>query len=248
MALGSARDARPGSGGRRADRPAGARSAARRQRGQPPGRLRMASRRRLPGHQVAIPLFFVAHFERRIDDVTLTFGAQLELRPPGGGHDVRVLLCQRRGVVGAQVAVGGSSGRARTRRHQFQHVGPLRSSLYLDSLLSLIVDRRISTVFGAVTMAAAVTGVVGGSALSQRLRLRWPTADPLVCAFGFVLCAPLFFLVVWQARGPLVVAYLIAFVGQVLGNLNWAIASDIAMVTIPSSFSLGRLQFSSIPR
>ena len=51
--------------------------------------------------------------------------------------------------------------------------------------------------FGIITCIAGFLGVGLGSESARRLRVKYRRADPLVCAFGLLSCAPfLFFAIV----------------------------------------------------
>lgn len=79
-------------------------------------------------------------------------------------------------------------------------------------------------------MVAGLIGVPMGSYVSQALIKRFPTIDPLLCAFGLLLSVPLL------AGAMLVVsfnanaAYTLVFFGELALNLNWAIVADILLV------------------
>ena len=59
---------------------------------------------------------------------------------------------------------------------------------------------RVALYFGIITCAAGFLGVGIGSESARRLRKKYPRADPLVCAFGLISCAPFLFLVMYVAK------------------------------------------------
>jgi hypothetical protein len=99
------------------------------------------------------------------------------------------------------------------------------------SLAHLNIEISVSLIFGAVTIVASIFGVVAGSLMSQKLRGRFKTVDPLICAIGLTVGTPLFYCMMLFARGPQVRTYVLSFIGQLVFNLNWAISADISMVT-----------------
>ena len=92
----------------------------------------------------------------------------------------------------------------------------------------------VSLIFGLETVLAGVLGVVCGSLLGQKLRRRFPSADPLVCAFGLLISAPLMAGCLILATGPPVPTFLILFFGQLFLNLNWALVADMLLVIFMS--------------
>lgn len=79
-------------------------------------------------------------------------------------------------------------------------------------------------------MVAGIIGVPLGSILSQKMAKRFPTADPLICAFGLIFSVPLLtgaMIIVTQNSVP---TYVLIFLGQLSLNMNWAIVADILLV------------------
>ncbi|KAK2723462.1 hypothetical protein QYM36_001956 [Artemia franciscana] len=94
---------------------------------------------------------------------------------------------------------------------------------------------QVSFVFGLLAMIAGITGVPLGSFAGQRLRVRFPRADPLVCAFGLFMSTPLMLGVLLMAGVNTDATFVLAFFGQVFLNLNWAIVADILLyVVVPT--------------
>ncbi|EDX07301.1 GD11163 [Drosophila simulans] len=89
--------------------------------------------------------------------------------------------------------------------------------------------------FGVITMLAGLLGVPLGSFLSQYLVKRYPTADPVICAFGLLVSAPLLTGACLLVNSNSVGTYALIFFGQLALNLNWAIVADILLyVVVPT--------------
>lgn len=88
----------------------------------------------------------------------------------------------------------------------------------------------VAVIFGAETVMAGVLGIAAGSLLGQKLRRRYPTADPLVCAIGLLCSAPLMLGTLLLADGPPAITFTIMFFGQWFLNLNWSLVADITLV------------------
>jgi len=80
-------------------------------------------------------------------------------------------------------------------------------------------------------MVAGLLGVPLGSFLSQYLVKRYPTADPIICAFGLLLSAPLLTGACLLVNSNSAGTYALIFFGQLALNLNWAIVADILLVS-----------------
>ena len=79
-------------------------------------------------------------------------------------------------------------------------------------------------------MVSGIIGVPLGSYLSQILIKRFPRIDPILCAIGLILSAPLFAGAMIMVSASATAAYVIVFFGQLALNLNWAIVADILLV------------------
>ena len=79
-------------------------------------------------------------------------------------------------------------------------------------------------------MLSGLIGVPLGSFLGQKLRSRYPRADPLVCGAGMLLSVPLFTAGLFVAKWDTTTCFAIIFFGQLFLNLNWAIVADMALV------------------
>jgi len=98
--------------------------------------------------------------------------------------------------------------------------------------LPIINIFSVSFIFGAITMTSGILGVPLGSYLSTKLSKRYPRADPIICAVGLLLSAPLLAasMILVTVSAPL--AYIAVFLGQIALNLNWAIVADMLLVRI----------------
>jgi hypothetical protein len=106
---------------------------------------------------------------------------------------------------------------------------------------------RVSFIFGAITMTAGIIGVPLGSYLSTNFIKRYPRIDPVICAMGLLISAPLIaFSIFYITEGPLA-AYIAVFIGQVALNCNWAVVADMLLVRFSSKISHFFCAFHSIP-
>lgn len=80
-------------------------------------------------------------------------------------------------------------------------------------------------------MVAGLIGVPMGSFLSQFLKKRYPSADPIICAFGLLLSAPLLTGACLLVNSNSAGTYALIFFGQLALNLNWAVVADILLVS-----------------
>lgn len=91
--------------------------------------------------------------------------------------------------------------------------------------------------FGVIAMVAGLIGVPSGSMLAQKLKVRWPNADPLICAVGLLISSPLLFFGAVFANSNSIACYTFIFLGQLALNINWSIVADMLLVSTASSFS-----------
>lgn len=84
-------------------------------------------------------------------------------------------------------------------------------------------------------MAAGLIGVPLGSYMAQRLKVHYPKADPLICAGGLLISAPLLFLGLALANKYNYLVLTLIFFGQISLNLNWSIVADILLVSVLKS-------------
>lgn len=94
----------------------------------------------------------------------------------------------------------------------------------------------VSLNFGIIAMAAGLIGVPLGSFMAQHLKVRWPKADPLICAGGLLISAPLLFLGLALADKYNYLVLALIFFGQISLNLNWSIVADILLVSVKCNF------------
>lgn len=80
-------------------------------------------------------------------------------------------------------------------------------------------------------MAAGLIGVPLGSVLAQRLKVHYPKADPLICAGGLMISAPLLLLGLALADRYNYLVLVLIFFGQIALNMNWSIVADILLVS-----------------
>ncbi|XP_072744334.1 protein spinster isoform X1 [Anoplolepis gracilipes] len=89
--------------------------------------------------------------------------------------------------------------------------------------------------FGLIGMASGLIGVPLGSTIAQKLRKYWQQADPLICAIGLLISAPLLFFAMITANTNSTLCYVLIFFGQLSLNLNWSIVADMLLyVVIPT--------------
>lgn len=94
--------------------------------------------------------------------------------------------------------------------------------------------------FGLIGMASGLIGVPLGSALAQKFRGHWQQADPLICAIGLLISAPLLFFAMITANTNSVLCYTLIFFGQLSLNLNWSIVADMLLVSSRNKKTLGK--------
>ncbi|KAJ8923321.1 hypothetical protein NQ315_001879 [Exocentrus adspersus] len=89
-----------------------------------------------------------------------------------------------------------------------------------------------SFIFGGITMVAGIFGLTLGSMLSQSLKHRFPSVDPIICGAGLILSAPFLIGTTYASTQNTSLCYVLLFFGQVSLNLNWAIVSDILLYVV----------------
>jgi MFS transporter, Spinster family, sphingosine-1-phosphate transporter len=87
-------------------------------------------------------------------------------------------------------------------------------------------------------MVSGIVGVPLGATLAQRLRVNYPRADPLICATGLLISAPLLFAASLFAASNSILCFTLVFLGEVALNLNWSIVADILLVSLKRNFFL----------
>lgn len=86
--------------------------------------------------------------------------------------------------------------------------------------------------FGAITMVSGIIGVPLGTYLTQKLKKDSCRNDPIVCAAGLLISAPLLAGSMLMIESSEPIAYLLVFLGEIALNLNWAIVADILLVRL----------------
>uniref|UniRef100_A0A7N4PLE6 Uncharacterized protein n=1 Tax=Sarcophilus harrisii TaxID=9305 RepID=A0A7N4PLE6_SARHA len=97
----------------------------------------------------------------------------------------------------------------------------------------------LSLIFGALTVGTGFVGVLLGAEIARRFKKLTPTAEPLVCAGSLLAAAPCLFLSVTLAQRTLLEAYTFLALGELLLSFNWAIVTDILLVSQPGLQGLG---------
>ncbi|XP_025194819.1 protein spinster isoform X1 [Melanaphis sacchari] len=106
------------------------------------------------------------------------------------------------------------------------------SGLKMQEGYENVTINSVSLNFGIIAMAAGLIGVPLGSYLAQRLKVNYPKADPLICAGGLLISAPLLFLGLALADKYYYLVLVLIFFGQVSLNLNWSIVADILLYVV----------------
>ncbi|XP_055310032.1 protein spinster isoform X1 [Sitodiplosis mosellana] len=90
----------------------------------------------------------------------------------------------------------------------------------------------VSLRFGAITMISGIIGVPLGTYLTQKLKKNSSRNDPIVCACGLFISAPLLAggMIMITQNEP--IAYVLVFIGEIALNLNWAIVADILLYVV----------------
>lgn len=88
----------------------------------------------------------------------------------------------------------------------------------------------VSFKFGVITMVSGIIGVPLGTYIAQTLKKRSKRADPIICACGLIISAPLLAGSMLVVEKNATIAYTLVFFGEVALNLNWAIVADILLV------------------
>lgn len=80
-------------------------------------------------------------------------------------------------------------------------------------------------------MLSGIIGVPLGSYLSQLYSKKYPRCDPLICAFGLILSAPLMSGAMLTVSSNSTLTYVLIFFAELTLNLNWAVVADILLVS-----------------
>lgn len=80
-------------------------------------------------------------------------------------------------------------------------------------------------------MISGIIGVPLGSYLSTHYAKRFPRCDPIICAFGLILSAPLMAGAMLFVTANATLTYILIFFAELTLNLNWAIVADMLLVS-----------------
>nr|XP_048304630.1 protein spinster homolog 3 isoform X2 [Myodes glareolus] len=89
-------------------------------------------------------------------------------------------------------------------------------------------------IFGALTVATGIIGVILGAEASRRYKKVNPRAEPLICASSLFAAAPCLYLALILASRTLLASYVFLALGELLLSCNWAVVADILLsVVVP---------------
>lgn len=80
-------------------------------------------------------------------------------------------------------------------------------------------------------MASGLIGVPLGSYLAQRFRQHSQKCDPIICAWGLFISAPMVFIALVLARTNGFWCFTFVFFAEVSLNLCWSIVADMLLVS-----------------
>lgn len=93
------------------------------------------------------------------------------------------------------------------------------------------LPHSVSYKFGIVAMLSGLIGVPLGSFLAQYFRRTHQRTDPIICAWGLLISAPLVYLALLLARFTEGWCYFIICLAEISLNLCWSIVADILLVS-----------------
>ncbi|XP_044285961.1 protein spinster homolog 3 isoform X4 [Varanus komodoensis] len=102
---------------------------------------------------------------------------------------------------------------------------------WFKDVISLCKNR----IFGGMTIATGILGVIAGAEAARRYRKINPKADPLICALGSLTSAPCIYLAIILAQESTVATYIFIALAEFLLSLNWAIVADILLYVVKPS-------------
>ncbi|KAL7987013.1 hypothetical protein Chor_005932 [Crotalus horridus] len=85
-------------------------------------------------------------------------------------------------------------------------------------------------IFGGITIATGILGVIVGAEAARRYKKINAKADPIICAVGLLSSAPCMYLAIMMAEKSIVVAYIFIALSGFFLSLNWAIVADILLI------------------
>lgn len=97
-----------------------------------------------------------------------------------------------------------------------------------------ISKKNINLIFGAITAASGILGVVIGSGGASWYRRYNPRADPLICAAGVFISIPFSFLGLAVAHKTMSLAWISIFLAVLFLCVNWTLVADILLYVIPA--------------
>uniref|UniRef100_A0A8C5RMZ1 SPNS lysolipid transporter 3, sphingosine-1-phosphate (putative) n=1 Tax=Laticauda laticaudata TaxID=8630 RepID=A0A8C5RMZ1_LATLA len=89
-----------------------------------------------------------------------------------------------------------------------------------------------SEIFGGITIATGILGVVIGAETARRYKKVNTKADPLICAVGLFSSSPCMYLAIMLAEKSIVAAYILIALAVFFLSLNWAIVADILLYVV----------------
>ncbi|XP_053131239.1 protein spinster homolog 3 [Hemicordylus capensis] len=89
-----------------------------------------------------------------------------------------------------------------------------------------------SLIFGGMTIATGILGVVSGAKAARRYKKVNAKADPLICALGLLASAPCLYLAIMLAGESIMATYIFVALGEFLISLNWAVVTDILLYVV----------------
>ncbi|XP_077167573.1 protein spinster homolog 3 [Paroedura picta] len=110
-------------------------------------------------------------------------------------------------------------------RAQFLH-------LNLSSSTEEKCNASNSLIFGGMTVATGILGVVAGAEAARRYKKINAQADPIICAVGLLASAPCLYLAIMLAQESIVATYIFIALGEFLLSLNWAVVTDILLYVV----------------
>lgn len=111
-------------------------------------------------------------------------------------------------------------------------LGTFQGILYIMYPSIMFVIFSVSYKFGLLAMMSGIIGVPLGSMLAQRLRPRYPRADPVICAVGLLTSAPLVYCSLLAAASSYTgLCYTLIFLAELFLNMNWSIVADVLLVS-----------------
>ena len=96
---------------------------------------------------------------------------------------------------------------------------------------SMDVD-SVPFIFGAVTMMSGIVGVPLGMVLSTKLKVKFPRADPIICAIGILISALFLSIGMILCNVNVIAAFVFLFIGEIALNLNWSIVADMLLYIV----------------